>query len=805
MCADLGLETSPQFGDKVTEIDLSNNKLNIFPNRSRLPYRLRYLDVSGNPIQGISSDSLRNLSQLEHLDLSRCESEFSETILTGDTFKDLKNLRYLDIKYPHKSGAYYPEKALLELSSLETLRLSGKSRGFSSVFSKLTKLQKLDTSGNGGFCDFDVLPVDFFKNISQISILDISKCNLKNLLLGTFSGLRRLQDLNISQNEELSFSIMENLTEDLTSTKIERLRIQKIHCTFGVGTQLFRHDMNHLKYTKLKELYLDHNRLELVESGVLANLPKTLKYIKVSSNRLTFGWYALEVWFLTNIRTIDMSDQFLSSNPSDLFPLCDDTRNKRRSNCSITISEHIGDKNPVLLSHLQIDINFSLPEHLENVFFNKCRLVYYHIRTLNPGRNQIKRIYAQDNSLYEWIGPIYGAYLVEYVDLSNNFCQNISTSFFDTFTNLKVLKINKNILGFSLQADSEGLSFKNLRNLTYLDISSNRILHLPRLIFKSMSSLHFLNLRNNLLTYFSIKINHMEDLKHLDLAYNHLTELESDTMNHFNRKSTQRKITVDLTGNPIRCECENIEFVRWIVSTKVKVKFDFCVSKYDNTGKVYKQNFRDFVPHLEKYCRSYTAVLVISAAFIVLFVTVIICAIIYRYRWKIRYLFYMAKNNYFGYKQMQEANETDYEYDAFISYADEDRWFAFHTIREKIEEGTDLRLCFHNRDFLPGLEIAENITNAVHSSRKTICVISNNYLKSYWCIYEINIARMESIYSRNNENVLFLVLFENNIVHHLPMTIMDLIGQQTYIEYPNDPLGDVVFWENLRKAIERDN
>ena len=127
--------------------------------------------------------------------------------------------------------------------------------------------------------------------------------------------------------------------------------------------------------------------------------------------------------------------------------------------------------------------------------------------------------------------------------------------------------------------------------------------------------------------------------------------------------------------------------------------------------------------------------------------------------------------------QMREANETDYEYDAFISYADEDRWFAFHAIQEKLEEGTDLLLCFHNRDFLPGLEIAENITNDVHSSRKS-CVISNN---SYWCIYEINIARMESIYSRNNENVLFLVLFENNIVHQLPMTIMDLIGRQTYM------------------------
>ena len=68
-------------------------------------------------------------------------------------------------------------------------------------------------------------------------------------------------------------------------------------------------------------------------------------------------------------------------------------------------------------------------------------------------------------------------------------------------------------------------------------------------------------------------------------------------------------------------------------------------------------------------------------------------------------------------------------------------------------------------------------------------------------MYELNMARMESIYSRNNENVLFLVLYENNIARHLPMTIMDIIDQKTYIEFPNDAQGDVVFWENLKKAI----
>jgi hypothetical protein len=38
------------------------------------------------------------------------------------------------------------------------------------------------------------------------------------------------------------------------------------------------------------------------------------------------------------------------------------------------------------------------------------------------------------------------------------------------------------------------------------------------------------------------------------------------------------------------------------------------------------------------------------------------------------------------------------------------------------------------------------LTSAVHNSRKTVVVMSQNYRQSYWCMFEYNMARMESIY-----------------------------------------------------------
>jgi hypothetical protein len=64
------------------------------------------------------------------------------------------------------------------------------------------------------------------------------------------------------------------------------------------------------------------------------------------------------------------------------------------------------------------------------------------------------------------------------------------------------------------------------------------------------------------------------------------------------------------------------------------------------------------------------------------------------------------------------------------------------------------KLCIHERDFIPGNDIASNITSAVHNSRKTVVVMSQNYRQSYWCMFEYNMARMESIYARNKENII---------------------------------------------------
>ena len=184
------------------------------------------------------------------------------------------------------------------------------------------------------------------------------------------------------------------------------------------------------------------------------------------------------------------------------------------------------------------------------------------------------------------------------------------------------------------------------------------------------------------------------------------------------------------------------------------------------------------------------------------FSSILICCVIYRHRWKIRYLYYVIKSRYRGtIKAPTNSSEIYYEYDAFVSYADEDSKFIHNPLISNLEKETGFKLCIHERDFIPGNDIASNITSAVHNSRKTVVVMSQNYRQSYWCMFEYNMARMESIYARNKENIIFLIFLEQIQPSKLPLHILELVQSQSYIEYPDDPYGNTVFWDELRQAL----
>ncbi|KAJ8302148.1 hypothetical protein KUTeg_021135 [Tegillarca granosa] len=809
-CSRLNLKVVPSFNRNVLKIDLSHNEItevsaNIFP------IDIEYIDVSFNKINRFQNGSFNGLSKLRTLLLQANKLHLNDEIYFTGLFQGLKQLTFLNIKNNSKPGGYksYPIE-ITNLQSLEILYVDGFDKPFSKEYTSLRNLKTLSLSGVDGICSIYLLEKNHFQNLPYLTNLDISSCELLRIEKGTFQHLVYLQYLDISFNVDLSFRVLSNVTFDLQFTKISVFKGNKIYNTFGVGSVLFKEDIKYIANTTLTEIYLDSNRLQIIESGTLGFVPDTLRYISVADNQFTMGWYVLEIAQLKYVTEINSSFQHIAHNPRNIFielihrnRSCDQFV---RYPCEGSISEKDDRFNQN--EFLDMIENFSalpfypVPPSLERAHFRRGDL-WYKIPRLKFTTNVIKYIDFSWNILYEWEGPILNVGKVEYLDISNNYCSKVSKFFFQDFKNLTKLLIGGNILGYTLNTDKNGEIFSNLQSLKYLDISNNYIFYLSSKIFVGLKQLQFLNMSNNNLREWNFDISHMSNLKFIDMSHNQLTDIPLTMRQSLDRISLYRNISLDLTDNNFFCACPNIEFLKWLLGSKISFKHsDRYTCQLSNGTLINFANLRNYFVEFELKCSSKAGLIAGVSSAIFVSIVFIIVGVVYRYRWKLRYLYYMTKSKYRGYTSIRTPDQDgEYEFDAFVSYADSDRKFVLEDVINNLEKEGGCRLCVHHRDFIPGLDIADNITSSIHESNKTILILSPDFLKSYWCMFEFNMARMESIYSRDGRNVLFLVFYKNVSGKDLPLVMLDLIESQSYIEYPNDPQGDVVFWDKIREAL----
>ncbi len=77
----------------------------------------------------------------------------------------------------------------------------------------------------------------------------------------------------------------------------------------------------------------------------------------------------------------------------------------------------------------------------------------------------------------------------------------------------------------------------------------------------------------------------------------------------------------------------------------------------------------------------------------------------------------------------------DKDYDAFISYSHFDRDWVWNWLLPRLES-SKIRVCIDERDFDVGVASLVNIENAVKRSRKTLLVLTPNWIKSEWTNFE---------------------------------------------------------------------
>ena len=803
----------------VRVLDVSENIMNnVTPSCFERCSNLEKLYLESNNISQVNHLSFAGLSSLKYLNLDNNGVIVDGNVSHPDMFQPLNGLQELhvqknvNVRDMKKHFTYLDNIGNNSLNNLRELYLDGLPNGvLGQQFQNFNHLVTLNFSGETSNCYIYSLTNSTFQNIANLSLiaLHLSHCNISAIDAGTFMPLKEMRHLNLSFNMALGFPSLRNVSYGLQFTKIEVLDYSKVYKSFGMMTQINRCDVEFLQNTTLKEIHLNNNRLALIELNALMWLPASLEVVYAEDNNIQFGEYFLQFGCLCNLRRLEYSNLNEAYRAKNLFSECELKENKEDTSggCPVTKSTcTICNPNLGVCPFSANLSGLTFPYKLETFSVRNSNLHsdFTGLKAPLHVRNSLRYFDISNNVFQNWTGSWAAFDNLSLLNLSYNFGNDISHEFFANIPNLNSLDASNNIIGPRLANDSDGKIFQNLTYLRYLNISNNWIEHLPFNIFKHTPFLWHLDLSFNRLENVSFAFEHLENLSHLYLQSNRISTVPIPLLKliESNLNTSSQGIAIDLTKNILDGSCRNFDFISWMMEHKAYFSnvedYQFLL---DNGTRI--SFSAKYFETLEKHCQSYTSIFIVSICFIISFFGIILGGILHRYRWRIRYIYYMAKARYGGYIPFRDDEADDnYQYDIFISYANEDYGFVTGEMYQTLQEA-GLSMCLHQKDFLPGSYISENILRAIRSSRKTVIVLSPAFLDSKWCMYEFNMARMEGIYGRNGESIIFVVMYEEIDVLQISEEMRDCLESESYLAYPQEQEERPYFWEMLARSVKR--
>lgn len=238
----------------------------------------------------------------------------------------------------------------------------------------------------------------------------------------------------------------------------------------------------------------------------------------------------------------------------------------------------------------------------------------------------------------------------------------------DTFWSnrcLRTLKISQTDL-----SDLDPEMFAPIPALQSLDLSETRISSLEFVLRANLSSLRNLTLRDNAIAVVNRTV--FAVLPFLTL--------------------------LDLTNNPLTCECVNAGFILWArTSSQTQVVNGH---QYSCSFPVAKQG-TNLLDLDVRFCWMDVNFLCFLCTACPVVVTLITSFTYHFLRWQLLYAFHLLLAFVYD-SRRRRRRAPPHRYDAFVSYNEKDELWVYQEMLPVLEEQQGWKLCLHHRDFQPG-------------------------------------------------------------------------------------------------------
>ncbi|XP_029453331.1 toll-like receptor 7 [Rhinatrema bivittatum] len=808
-----------------------------------LPSSLLALDLSENKISEIRSRDFSNLTSLKFLDLQwncqRCDHAAqpcfpcqNNTALqfSPDAFHHLKNLINLSLR--GNSINNLNDSFFNSLVSLRYLDLSD--NFLSSViengtfFSKLTKVENLNLQFNyNPFITTDRLTLSpdvakmqslkrifingyFFKNLDEKGIKPLlSLPNLEMITfrtnfieevnLTTFSSCQRLKYLDLSENS-LTFPQPCRRSHENTRIftqsfyKYPTLDMYPKHRENGGNRNNYVGDNIDFNFPSCrnyeKSLDLSFNSIQSIEPKDFQGLGE-IECLNISYNYISQHLNGSQFSHLKSLRLLD-----LSYNRFDLYYIKAFSEIPKLEVLYLNNNEYqfimksIGHsfeflKNLSSLKILSLSYN-NIGERISKELRSSS------LESLIFRCNRLDILWQSGRDTY--LNIFKNLPQVTFLDISYNQINFIPVTVFDTLPKgLKKLYINNNQLHLF-----HWEKLDNLNSLQVLDLSWNVLQHLPKVSVSFGRNFTFLNLGYNKISSLNQAFfSNSSSLKRLILSHNHIQLIDE---NSFSKVLLRSLEMLDVSGNPLQCTCDASWFLHFLKSTSIYVNHlstnMICNVPESKHGQLLLStdfhSCQDIYGHLAFIC---TALMVTFGTLLPILKKL--------FGWDIWYTSHFLQAVIIkGYSKLPTLDND--EYDAFIAFDTQDSavsdWVYNELVVHLEERGRrHFKLCLEERDWIAGKSKIENLYEAIYKSKKTIFILTRD---GFACglLRQVFFLTQQRLLDEKVDVVLLVILDKGMKMSQYILSRKRLC-QRSVLYWTSNPKAHPFFWYSMHTLL----
>lgn len=836
----------------LTLLCLKSNNLSYIPHQ--LPTSLKELYLYNNNIQEVTDEDFKNLTNLEILDISgncpRCYNapfpcnpcpNNSPLKISKTAFKMLTKLKTLRLH--SNSLTCVPAEWFANTTELRVLDLSSnflaREIGVTTFPHFLGKLEELDLSFNYELqrypqtlrlsCSFSslkslkVLRLKGFvfqqlkpesiaplKPLTNLEVLDLGTNFIKMTNLSILMELKSFKIISLSDNkisspsdgqDSVGFSGGEPLywSPMTSAAQYQNKEVREIHyfrydeyarsCKYkdkelGTITSFVNKECSQFG----KTLDVSRNNIFFLHSRFL-NLGE-LRCLNLSGNAMSQSLNGSEFTYLTNLQYLDFS-----SNRLDLLYSTAFQELKNLVILDISNNNHYFESEG--LTHM---LNFTrnlkklkilLMNHNKISTSTNTELESQSLERLEFRDNRLDMLWRDGDTRY--VNYFKKLLNLTVLDISHNNLNFIPLQLFSGLPDkLSELYIKNN----KLKSFSWG-KLQLLQSLQVLDLSGNSLTTVPRLLSNCTISLKKLILhKNNILKLTPDFLKDANNLKYLDLSFNHLQTIEKSS---FPDDVVNQMEMLLLHKNRFLCTCNATWFITWLNKTKVTIPR--LATDVTCATPVAQRGHPVISVDLLACQHSYLSIIlyILMTSLVLSFLTLSISS--HLFLWDVWYIYHFCRAKLKGYGRLYSQSSV---YDAFVIYDKEDPAVSEWVIKEMcahLEDCGDrcLTLCLEERDWIPGCPLIDNLSQSIHKSKRTVFILTSKYIKSGNFKTAFYMAHQRLMDEKND--VIVLIFLEKLPCNSRYLRLRKRLYKRSLLEWPTNPQAQPYFWFSLRSVL----